>query len=119
MKKPKKKKKVTYSIKLDKKEKYGNIFKSSTALLVFYLILSLNYLGLFAVGETVAYYYDIELSSGNFLGAHRLDFVVDSDHNQCEIWITYTQGGWGTKASGNNPGTYRDENFSAAFPSGA
>lgn len=31
---------------------------------------------------------------------------------------TQTQGGWGTKASGNNPGTYRDANFATAFPSG-
>lgn len=31
---------------------------------------------------------------------------------------TQTQGGWGTSASGNNPGTYRDANFEAAFPDG-
>ena len=31
---------------------------------------------------------------------------------------TQTQGGWGTTAHGNNPGTYRDEHFAAAFPSG-
>lgn len=31
---------------------------------------------------------------------------------------TQTQGGWGTKAEGNNPGTYRDANFAGAFPLG-
>ena len=31
---------------------------------------------------------------------------------------TQTQGGWGSSASGNNPGAYRDANFSHAFPSG-
>jgi len=31
---------------------------------------------------------------------------------------TQTQGGWGTSAAGNNPGSYRDANFEAAFPSG-
>lgn len=34
-------------------------------------------------------------------------------------WRTQTQGGWGTKASGNNPGAYRDAHFAACFPSGA
>jgi hypothetical protein len=31
---------------------------------------------------------------------------------------TQTQGGWGTSASGNNPGAYRDANFASAFPNG-
>ncbi len=31
---------------------------------------------------------------------------------------TQTQGGWGTSAKGNNPGTYRDANFGNAFPNG-
>lgn len=31
---------------------------------------------------------------------------------------TQTIGGWGAPASGNNPGTYRDANFDAAFPNG-
>lgn len=31
---------------------------------------------------------------------------------------TQTQGGWGNGASGNNPGAYRDANFTAAFPEG-
>jgi hypothetical protein len=31
---------------------------------------------------------------------------------------TQTMGGWGTAASGNNPGTYRDANFASAFPNG-
>jgi hypothetical protein len=31
---------------------------------------------------------------------------------------TQTQGGWGTGASGENPGAYRDDNFDGAFPNG-
>ncbi|MBI3890074.1 MAG: hypothetical protein HY303_00935 [Candidatus Wallbacteria bacterium] len=31
---------------------------------------------------------------------------------------TFTQGGWGAKAHGNNPGTLRDSRFAAAFPAG-
>ena len=31
---------------------------------------------------------------------------------------TQSQGGWGTTASGNNPGAYRDAHFPAAFPAG-
>jgi len=31
---------------------------------------------------------------------------------------TQTQGGWGTTAKGNNPGSYRDANFANAFPNG-
>lgn len=31
---------------------------------------------------------------------------------------TQTQGGWGSRANGNNPGSYRDANFDGAFPNG-
>lgn len=31
---------------------------------------------------------------------------------------TFTIGGWGSECSGNNPGCYRDQNFSQAFPNG-
>jgi hypothetical protein len=31
---------------------------------------------------------------------------------------TYTQGGWGAPANGNNPGVYRNNNFAGAFPNG-
>ncbi len=37
-------------------------------------------------------------------------------HN--DEWRTHTQGGWGTRARGNNPGTFRDANFDGAFPDG-
>jgi hypothetical protein len=33
-------------------------------------------------------------------------------------FVTYTQGGWGSKAHGNNPGTVRDGGFPLAFPAG-
>jgi hypothetical protein len=34
------------------------------------------------------------------------------------IYRTQTPGGWGAKAAGNNPGSYRDANFADAFPEG-
>lgn len=33
-------------------------------------------------------------------------------------YVTFTQGGWGTKCSGNNPGCLRDANFPIVFPNG-
>ena len=36
----------------------------------------------------------------------------------CGNFTTVTQGGWGAKASGNNWGKYRDNNFAGAFPTG-
>lgn len=38
--------------------------------------------------------------------------------NDCGQLRTQTQGGWGSTASGNNPGSYRDAHFDAAFPNG-
>lgn len=37
---------------------------------------------------------------------------------QCSGFRTQTQGGWGSKPSGNNPGTYLHNNFAKAFPKG-
>jgi hypothetical protein len=42
----------------------------------------------------------------------------DCPLEECEPLRTQTQGGWGAKPSGNNPGTYLHANFAAAFPSG-
>jgi hypothetical protein len=36
------------------------------------------------------------------------------DHDYC----TYTQGGWGTAANGNNPGSIRSAYFNSVYPSG-
>jgi LruC domain-containing protein len=38
----------------------------------------------------------------------------------CDLngFLTYSQGGWGAPASGNNPGTVRDNYFNIVFPSG-
>lgn len=43
---------------------------------------------------------------------------VSAQDNACDGFRTQTQGGWGTSASGNNPGAYRDVHFDAAFPEG-
>ncbi|RLD22062.1 MAG: hypothetical protein DRI54_08675, partial [Bacteroidetes bacterium] len=40
------------------------------------------------------------------------------DSVDCGQFRTQTQGGWGSNASGNNPGTYRDLHFDQAFPNG-
>lgn len=37
---------------------------------------------------------------------------------ECGGFRTQTQGGWGAPAQGNNPGTYLNANFAAAFPLG-
>jgi SdrD B-like domain/Concanavalin A-like lectin/glucanases superfamily len=41
----------------------------------------------------------------------------NSTPSDCDF-KTFTQGGWGAPANGNNPGAYRDANFATAFPSG-
>lgn len=42
----------------------------------------------------------------------------DCPQEDCGQLRTQTQGGWGAKPSGNNPGTYLHTNFAAAFPNG-
>ncbi len=37
---------------------------------------------------------------------------------ECGQFRTQTPGGWGAPGNGNNPGVYRDANFSSAFPTG-
>ncbi|MCU0468229.1 MAG: hypothetical protein MUF58_06470, partial [Arcicella sp.] len=44
--------------------------------------------------------------------------VITQPNGSCTGFRTQTQGGWGSKANGENPGAYRDANFAAAFPSG-
>jgi ribosomal protein S26 len=44
--------------------------------------------------------------------------VIDFELEDCEGFRSQTPGGWGAPAEGNNPGTYRDANFDAAFPNG-
>lgn len=36
----------------------------------------------------------------------------------CGDFLTYTQGGWGSKPAGNNPGSYLHANFAGAFSNG-
>ena len=50
------------------------------------------------------------------------DFYLDYCWNDCDCtpdgYRTQTQGGWGSKPKGNNPGMYRSMHFDDAFPSG-
>ena len=43
---------------------------------------------------------------------------VEQDSTDCGWFRTQTPGGWGSSASGNNPGAYRDLHFPQAFPNG-
>lgn len=52
--------------------------RAPIAFLCLFLILSLNWAGLLAVGETVAYLIDEETSFGNTFVAGDLDFILDS-----------------------------------------
>ncbi len=49
----------------------------------------------------------------------QFNFATD-EINSCDLdgMTTFTQGGWGTKASGGNPGSIRDAHFNAVFPNG-
>jgi hypothetical protein len=46
------------------------------------------------------------------------EIAISQGFEDCTGFRTQTPGGWGSSASGNNPGTYRDANFAAAFPNG-
>ncbi|MCU7495074.1 MAG: choice-of-anchor A family protein [Ignavibacteria bacterium] len=45
---------------------------------------------------------------------------VQAQSGNCDLsgFLTFTQGGWGTVAHGNNPGKTRDKYFSSVFPGG-
>ena len=81
-----------------------------------FLIIGLNYSGIFAVGKTAAHFNDIEASPNNLFSATKLDFSLG--FFMSDGFRTQTQGGWGSVAKGDNPGVYRDENFDDAFPNG-
>ena len=84
--------------------------------LILFVVLSAAVIN--AVGTTAAYYFDSETSRDNFFAAASLDFTVEIEKPD-NRFQTFTQGGWGSTAQGDNPGVYRDANFAAAFPSGA
>ena len=46
------------------------------------------------------------------------EITINQDFEDCTGFRTQTPGGWGSAASGDNAGTYRDANFAAAFPNG-
>ena len=60
------------------------------------------------------------LSESEFQASQQVTGMYDdSGMMMCEIdHRTQTPGGWGSGASGNNPGAYRDLNFDLAFPEG-
>jgi len=94
----------------------GIIKTSVLKIIVFLIIIGLNWAGISAVIETIAYFNDTEASSNNAFIATDLDFSLD--FFMSDGFRTQTQGGWGAGAKGDNPGVYRDANFDNAFPSG-
>lgn len=60
------------------------------------------------------------LTFGTYAHAFQSDnlLVVMQELGDCGQFRTQTQGGWGSGAAGNNPGSYRDANFEDAFPNG-
>lgn len=46
------------------------------------------------------------------------DIFGEYSDSNCGMFRTQTPGGWGAPAAGQNPGSYRDANFAAAFPNG-
>ena len=80
-----------------------------------YLLVALNWFGLAAINGSVAYFTDTEISRDNTLKSTNLTFNA---YLTSQDFRTQSQGGWGTVAHGDNPGAYRDANFSAAFPHG-
>lgn len=112
---------VEISVRFSLKEpdfSFSLIRKSLVKLVAFCLIVALSWAGLSAVINTFAYFNDTETSSENTFTAGTLDFLVDS-RKEDNRFQTYTQGGWGSAAHGNNPSTYRNANFDSAFPDGA
>jgi len=45
-------------------------------------------------------------------------FLSANSQSSCPGFKTFTQGGWGSTPTGNNPGVYLQNNFAAAFPTG-
>ncbi|MFA6254640.1 MAG: lamin tail domain-containing protein [Patescibacteria group bacterium] len=102
--------------KIQKKQTNFDLVKKPLLKVVAILLLfGLNWTGLSAIGQTIAYYNDLETSDGNFT-ASTLDFSLD--FTRSDGFRTQTQGGWGASAHGDNPAVYRDANFDLAFPTG-
>ncbi|KKU04165.1 MAG: hypothetical protein UX07_C0045G0002 [Parcubacteria group bacterium GW2011_GWA2_45_30] len=68
------------------KNKIATLFKSAALLLIF----SLNWTGLFAIGQTLAYYSDTEGSSDNAFTAASLDFALSSYEYESPIGLDET-----------------------------
>ncbi len=75
----------------------------------------------------VAYWQFVAVSNGQpksfgLSNLASLTIVDGACNHPCEVkpgaFMTYTQGGWGTKCAGNNPGCLRDAHFKDVFPGG-
>jgi len=52
------------------------------------------------------------------LGSTTMETEMQSVVSECGQFRTQTQGGWGARPAGNNPGTYLHAHFASAFPIG-
>ncbi len=66
----------------------------------------------------VAYVYAKGINPGWEKEAFYFDFCKQECDCLPGMYRTQSQGGWGAKARGRNPGSYRDKNFRRAFPNG-
>jgi hypothetical protein len=62
--------------------------------------------------------WEIYFDSANYPEAARLPCTYYVKVQDPPKGTTYTQGGWGSKPNGNNPGTLLKNNFAALFPTG-
>lgn len=61
--------------------------------------------------------FSTELSS-KAVGSTTMETDMQSVVSECGQFRTQTQGGWGARPAGNNPGTYLHAHFASAFPTG-
>jgi hypothetical protein len=57
----------------------------------------------------------VNFNGSGAIGEFQIEQEVEEDDGG---FRTQTQGGWGTRCRGNNPGCYRDANFDSCFPNG-
>jgi len=65
-------------------------------------------------------YKEVIVSAGDEIAYNYNDFKSEPTDDDCDLsgFSTFSQGGWGSKAHGNNPGAVRDAHWEEVFPNG-